>query len=79
MANDIISTAQAAREISDSPWVEGTVQPWQIRRLFTLGDLSEAPRIGGKRVLFRDQLPTIVAALRARGWLPNASQETITA
>ena len=38
MPDDIISTAEAAREITDSPLVEGSVHPWQIRRLYALGD-----------------------------------------
>ncbi|MFV1969278.1 MAG: hypothetical protein ACC628_27980 [Pirellulaceae bacterium] len=68
---DALTTRQVARAISDSLLIGGTVDEWQIRRLFEDGSLAEPPKFGGKRMINRDRLPEIVAALISRGWLPN--------
>jgi hypothetical protein len=48
---------------------------WRVRRLFEDGVLPEPERFGGKRAIGQQQIPLIVDALRARGWLPDSSQE----
>lgn len=50
------------------------VEPWRIRRLYELGVLTEPPKFCGRRVVSRCELPAIVDALRARGWLPVQRQ-----
>jgi hypothetical protein len=45
---------------------------WRIRRLFEDGTLPEPQKFGGKRVIPAELVPTIVDALRSRGWLPTA-------
>lgn len=45
------------------------VQSWRIARLFELGVLSEPQRIGGRRLIPKSSIPTIVDALRDRGWI----------
>ena len=52
---------------------------WQVRRLFEDGTLNEPPRFAGKRAISRDQLPDILDALRARGWIPSGNQEEVAA
>jgi DNA-binding MarR family transcriptional regulator len=42
---------------------------WHILRLFEDGDIPEPGRLAGKRVISGDQLPAIVDALKARGWI----------
>jgi hypothetical protein len=44
------------------------VQSWRIARLFELGVLPEPQRIARRRLIPRSAIPTIVDALRARGW-----------
>jgi len=44
---------------------------WRVRRLYEDGTLPEPGRLGGKRAIPSVTLPTIVDALRARGWLPQ--------
>jgi len=46
------------------------VEVWRIQRLFSVGALPDVPRFAGKRMVPRSMLPTVVDALRARGWLP---------
>ncbi len=46
------------------------VQGWRIARLFELGVLPEPGRIGGRRLIPKSMIPSVVDALRARGWLP---------
>ena len=46
------------------------VQSWRIARLFELGVLSEPQRIGGRRLIPKLMIPSVVDALRDRGWLP---------
>ena len=41
---------------------------WQVRRIFTEGDLPEPPKFGGKRVIYKKLVPQIAKALTARGW-----------
>lgn len=53
---------------------------WRVRRLFEDGTLPEPDRFAGKRAIPREMIPSIVDALRDRGWLPEAKQaETISA
>ena len=58
----------STREIGDLLDVEA----WRVRRLFEAGALPEPERFAGKRVIPRRMIPTILDALRARGWLPGA-------
>lgn len=48
-------------------------EEWKIRRLFEVGLLEEPPRFAGKRVIWGNQIPLIVDALRSRGWLASAA------
>lgn len=52
-------------------------EEWRVRRLFEDGTLPEPERFGGKRAINQRQIPLIIDALRARGWLP-AAQEAVT-
>jgi hypothetical protein len=54
------------------------VQAWRIARLFELGVLSEPQRIGGRRLIPKSMIPTMVMvdALRVRGWLPQTAEAT---
>lgn len=61
-------TIFTTREVAE---LLGTAE-WKIRRLFEDGTLPEPGRFAGKRVITRDQLPTILDALRSRGWVPTA-------
>jgi hypothetical protein len=74
---DFLTTRQAASAISNDPTARGSVDEWQVRRLFEDGDLPEPQNFGGKRVINRDSLPEIIERLRARGWLP--ALEAVTA
>jgi hypothetical protein len=65
---DLLTTAEAAREITESHGPP-SIEEWQVRRLFEDGILPEPPRFGQKRVILRVALPSIVEALRKRGWL----------
>lgn len=53
------------REIADLL----NVDLWRVQRLFETGALPEPPRFGNRRVIQREQIPTIIDALRARRWL----------
>jgi hypothetical protein len=46
---------------------------WRVRRLFESGTLPEPPRFAGKRVITGEIIPSIIDALRARGWLPESA------
>lgn len=46
---------------------------WRIRRLFEDGTLPDPPRIGLARAIPRESIPSIIDALRARGWLAEAA------
>ena len=46
------------------------VQSWQVQRLFKRGILPEPPRFGGRRMVPKETIPEIVAALQERGWFP---------
>jgi len=65
MSGELITTRQAAEILG--------VKEWQVRRLFEVGDLVEAPKFGGKRIIRRDQLASILAGLCHRGWLSTES------
>ena len=46
-------------------------QTWRISRLFEDGTLPEPPRVGGRRMIPKSQVPAVVDALRERNWLPT--------
>lgn len=48
------------------------VEVWRVRRLFEDGTLEEPPRLAGKRAVPRELLPSIMDAMRVRGWLPQS-------
>ena len=62
----------STRDIAD---MLGT-QTWRVRRLFEDGTLPEPGRLGGNRAIPSSMLPSIVDALRARGWLPQPEAAT---
>lgn len=47
---------------------------WRVRRLFESGTLPEPDRFGGKRAIPSGMVPSVVDALRARGWLPEVAE-----
>ena len=47
------------------------VPTWKVRRLFELGILPEPAKFGRNRVILPQDVPKVIAALRARGWLPS--------
>lgn len=51
-------------------------QEWRIRRLFESGDLPEPGRFAGLRVITGTAIPSIVDALRNRGWLPSPGESS---
>ena len=63
------TTRQSAAAINQLPGLVGTVEEWQVRRLFEDGDLPDPPRFGGKRMIDPTILPIIVAAMVKRGWI----------
>lgn len=63
-------TLLSTRDVAD---LLGT-ETWRVRRLFEDGTLPEPSRFAGKRAIPRESIPTIVDALRGRGWLqPEAA------
>jgi hypothetical protein len=48
---------------------------WRVRRLYELGVLPEPPRFANKRIICPSAIPTIVDALRQRGWLTTETNE----
>ena len=54
-----------------------SVDAWKVRRLFEDGDLPDPPRIGLARAIPREQIPAIMDALRARGWLAEAQESVL--
>jgi hypothetical protein len=48
------------------------VDEWRVRRLFEDGTFVEPPKFGGKRMIGRELLPSILDALRHRGWVDPA-------
>ena len=58
------------REVGE--FLIGAGSEWKVRRLYEHGDLPEPPRFGGKRAISSEDIPAIVEALRARGWLSQA-------
>jgi hypothetical protein len=59
MADELLTTGDAAQAIG--------VREWMVSRLYERGFLPEPPRLAGKRVLKRSDLPAIRdAAVRAR-------------
>ena len=68
----LLTTRAVAEKISNDPSIQGSVEEWQVRRLYEDGDLPDPQRFAGKRILTCDMLTEILAALRTRGWLPSA-------
>ena len=73
--NSPLTTREVANEISSSLLIPGSIEEWQVRRLFESGDLPEPPKFGGKRMIDPEMLPQIVAALRTRAWLAGGANE----
>ena len=67
-----MSRLLTTREVAD---VLGT-DTWRVQRLFEEGRLPEPQRFAGRRVITPELLPSIVDALRARGWLPAEAGAT---
>jgi len=65
-----MSRLLTTREVAD---VLGT-ETWRVQRLFEEGHLPEPPRFAGRRVITPDLIPSIVDAMRARGWLPTEAE-----
>ena len=64
----VFTTRSMAELLSD---LHGTDIPeWKVRRLYEDCELPAAPRHGGKRLIFSADVPQIVEAMKARGWLP---------
>jgi DNA-binding transcriptional MerR regulator len=51
----------------------GGVQVWRLRRLYERGILREPPRVGRNRVVSSEDLPRLREALRAAGYLQQAT------
>jgi len=45
------------------------VQSWKIARLFELEIIDEPARIGGRRLIPKNLVPVVIAALQERNWL----------
>jgi hypothetical protein len=60
-ADELLTTGDAAQEIG--------VREWQVSRLFERGFLPEPPRLAGKRVLKRADLPAVRDAAVRAGYL----------
>ena len=52
---------------------------WRVRRLFEDGTLPEPGRFAGKRAIPGATIPSVVDALRTRGWLPPSGAVTSSA
>jgi hypothetical protein len=50
---------------------------WRVRRLFETNALPEPQRFAGKRAIPSQLVPSIVDALRVRGWLPDLERPTV--
>lgn len=44
-------------------------ETWRVRRLYQDGTLPEPNRFAGRRVITSQQIPSIIDALRKRGWM----------
>jgi hypothetical protein len=67
-----LTTKEAAEAITGETGCP--IEEWQVRRLYQFGDLAEPPRLGLKRLIYPSDFPTIIAALRRRGWLYDAQE-----
>jgi len=65
MPNAVYSTRQVAEILG--------VATWRIQRIFEDGDVPEPARFAGNRMVNGAMVPTIVDALRSRGWLPTSA------
>lgn len=63
--NEILTTADVAKELG--------VHQWQVRRLFSDGNLPEPPKVRGYRVIQRKEIGKIRKALVARGFLKETA------
>lgn len=50
---------------------------WQVRRLFTEGDLPEPDKFAGKRLIPSALVPRIRKAMLARGWQRRTARERV--
>jgi len=57
----VMTLGDVARELG--------IQLWQVRRLYERGLLPEPPRVAGARVVRREELAKIEAALKEAGYL----------
>lgn len=68
---DGLTTKQAADKITRDYAPKGVkIEEWQVRRVFELGMLPEPQKFANKRVIVEEIIPSIVAAIRVRKWLP---------
>lgn len=72
--NDLLTVGTAARELSAVLGLD--VSPRLLTELFYRGELSDrrCPVIGGRRVIPRDYMDTIVSVLRRSGRLAGGDQ-----
>ena len=66
---NVMFVGDVARHFSEKYTVE--VAAWQVRRLFNLGLLEPAQRLGPNRVINTRDLPKIEKALKKAGYLPE--------
>jgi hypothetical protein len=71
----LLSLSDAGKEIARQHNLRQPVPAWRIRRLFELGILPPAERVGRNRVVTESELPIIAVALSERGWLPASTPE----
>jgi hypothetical protein len=65
----VLLLGDVAQHFSDKYGIK--LAAWQIRRLFTLGLLEPAHRLGPNRVINPRDLPKIEKALKKAGYLPE--------
>lgn len=68
MASEYLTLGEAADALTRS--TSHPTHDWQIRRLYERGLLPPAERIGRNRVVRRRDLPKVLEALRAAGYVP---------
>lgn len=75
MSETYLSIGQVADAIAAA---EGcTIPPWKIGRLYEMRLLPAPSHVGGRRAIPQSHLPLIVAAMRERGWLPQAEAAAV--
>ncbi|MBA4190914.1 MAG: hypothetical protein C0467_23240 [Planctomycetaceae bacterium] len=70
-----LTTGELARELRNQGYrtPDGRpIQTWMVRRVFELGLIVETHRrVGGYRVVRREELPLVLAALARAGYLTS--------